>query len=308
MGENYFMEEKIMSIEEIKAELLLGNRFRLTGDLHIAGALLIGVDRILTDNDLDKLSDKVSVLRVTKVIEEKEKKNEKAGILLAHINEIFEDNLFKKLIETKKDIIKKIFSRILPSNDFLIDKLFEIREFSDKLFIHSVRVAIISLITDWAYQRAKKHHKMRNALEFEHTLTGALLHDIGFLNLPVEVIEEKRLDILDNDGYKLHTNFGFDIVKSVSDEKCNKESRLIIRDHHEKIDGSGFPTGAKGEEISKLAQVVCLSDEFELLMTGELSLRERPFNDIARKLSTSAKLFNRKMINLIIEEFRYLVV
>ena len=94
---------------------------------------------------------------------------------------------------------------------------------------------------------------------------GARLHDVGKIGIFDEIL--RKPDSLTADEWimmKKHTEIGEGIVKPIRSlsKLCD-----IIRHHHEKLDGSGYPDGLKGDEISLLARILCVADIFDALTT-----------------------------------------
>jgi len=95
--------------------------------------------------------------------------------------------------------------------------------------------------------------------------TAALLHDIGKIGT-YEVILDKpeRLTIEELDLVKMHPVKGEEILRPISQLK---EILSVIRSHHERIDGEGYPDGLKGDEIPFLARIIAVADAFDSMMS-----------------------------------------
>ncbi len=98
---------------------------------------------------------------------------------------------------------------------------------------------------------------------------GSILHDFGKIGMPDAIInkEEKLTD----EEYQLmisHPLKGYNIIKNVIDDKKVLE---IIKYHHERYDGKGYPERLKGEEIPYLARIVCVADAYQDMIS------ERPY-------------------------------
>lgn len=100
---------------------------------------------------------------------------------------------------------------------------------------------------------------------------GALLHDIGKIGvLDSILISDKRLTEEQYEEVKKHPVMGYEICKSI---KNLKPLLPIIRNHHEKINGTGYPDGLIGDEIPHMVHVVTIADIFDALTT-ERTYRE----------------------------------
>ncbi|MFL5598796.1 MAG: HD domain-containing phosphohydrolase [Gemmatimonadaceae bacterium] len=95
---------------------------------------------------------------------------------------------------------------------------------------------------------------------------GALLHDIGKIIVPTEVLN-KAGDLTDEEWaiMKRHPEAGLELV---SDIDFPGDVRSIIRNHHERWDGHGYPDGLAGEEIPFAARILCVADVYDALTTA----------------------------------------
>jgi HD-GYP domain-containing protein (c-di-GMP phosphodiesterase class II) len=95
--------------------------------------------------------------------------------------------------------------------------------------------------------------------ELQKLATGTLLMDIGKMSLPVELLHKKTR--LTHDEWKLmktHVQHGLDILESCG--ACEPEILDIVRTHHERIDGSGYPAGLRGVDIPLFGQIAGIVD------------------------------------------------
>ena len=100
---------------------------------------------------------------------------------------------------------------------------------------------------------------------------GGLFHDIGKIGIPDRIL--LKTDKLTDDEYseiKNHPAIGTHILGSAT---IFKEIIPIVKHHHEKFDGRGYPSGLKGEEIPYLARIAAIADTFDA-MTSRRSYRD----------------------------------
>ncbi|MBA2341414.1 MAG: diguanylate cyclase [Pyrinomonadaceae bacterium] len=90
---------------------------------------------------------------------------------------------------------------------------------------------------------------------------GALLHDVGKLAVPEYILNKPgKLTVAEFEKMKIHTNVGGDIIKRVNFPYPVEE---IVRYHHEKWDGTGYPKGLKGEQIPMVARIIAVVDFYD---------------------------------------------
>lgn len=115
----------------------------------------------------------------------------------------------------------------------------------DQLIAHAVRTAIISVAIGI-------YLKYNFGQLCDLSLAG-FIHDLGRVDITVEENKE-------------HTEKGFEVLR-----KCrlfNLNSSMVSYQHHENFDGSGFPRGLKGLEISEFSRIVSVADYFDTLISG----------------------------------------
>ena len=92
---------------------------------------------------------------------------------------------------------------------------------------------------------------------------SAALHDIGKISVPSEILTKpSRLTDLERELVKTHSQNAFDILKAIDFPYPIAD---IILQHHERMDGSGYPQGLKGEEILLEARIVAVADVLEAM-------------------------------------------
>lgn len=92
---------------------------------------------------------------------------------------------------------------------------------------------------------------------------AALIHDVGKINLPAEILSKPgKLSEIEFSLIKNHSKIGYDILKKVDFLWPVAE---IVYQHHEKVNGSGYPRGLKGDEILLEAKIICVADIVEAM-------------------------------------------
>jgi len=94
---------------------------------------------------------------------------------------------------------------------------------------------------------------------------GARVHDVGKIIVSPEILEKPgRLVPCEHAEIQRHAIFGARLVASLQDP----ELTVIVRHHHERIDGSGYPDGLRREEIPLGARIVAVVDTFDALTSA----------------------------------------
>ena len=128
----------------------------------------------------------------------------------------------------------------------------------DWLYTHSIDVAIISLMiaVELGY----------NEEELWNIGLGAFLHDVGKLLIPKSIIQKPgSLDDMEMDYIRQHCELGVSSLKSFC---LPKECTDIVLQHHERLDGSGYPNGLKGDEICRNAKIAMIADVVDAITSG----------------------------------------
>ena len=94
---------------------------------------------------------------------------------------------------------------------------------------------------------------------------AAPLHDLGKIAIPDNILNKPdKLDAEEWAVMKTHAEVGFDMLQA-SDKPLLKLGAEISRDHHERWDGTGYPAGKKGDEISVAGRITAIADVFDAL-------------------------------------------
>jgi len=94
---------------------------------------------------------------------------------------------------------------------------------------------------------------------------GGFLHDVGMLAIPEPVLRKRgALQPEEYERIKAHTLIGDSLVSNL---RSLQAVRPIIRHHHERLDGSGYPDGLRGDEVPLLAQIMGLVDIYDAVTT-----------------------------------------
>jgi putative two-component system response regulator len=133
----------------------------------------------------------------------------------------------------------------------------------------------------------------------ETVLRAGTIHDIGKIGIPGELLSKPaKLMPYEYAQIKTHSEAGYQILKDIP---LLLPVAKIILQHHERIDGSGYPDGLKNEEILPEAQVLAIADVFES-MTSHRPYRPALGNDAALEEleKNKGRLYNPEMVDVLI--------
>jgi len=116
----------------------------------------------------------------------------------------------------------------------------------------------------------------------EELRVGTILHDIGKIGVP-DAILNKRARLTDEEFtvMKSHPVIGYEICRPLM---LSEGVLMIIRNHHEKLDGSGYPDKIKGGELPLSLRVVCVADAFDAMSS------RRPYRSVMETSTVLAEL------------------
>ncbi len=132
---------------------------------------------------------------------------------------------------------------------------------------------------------------------------AALIHDVGKINLPAEILSKPgKLSEIEFNLIKNHSQIGYDILKKV--DFLWPIARIVLQ-HHEKINGSGYPRGLKGDEILLEAKIICVADVVEAMSSHR---PYRPALGINKALEEISKnkgiLYDQEVVDVCLELFK----
>jgi putative nucleotidyltransferase with HDIG domain len=136
--------------------------------------------------------------------------------------------------------------------------------------------------------------------ELDHLQRGGLLHDIGKIGTPIEILDKPGK--LTNDEMAVmrqHTTIGAQILEPI---KSFEGVIPIVLQHHEWFDGSGYPHGAKGEEIDISARIFAVADVFDALVSERPYRTAMPFEKVLNIMEElSGRQFDPKVMAAFLE-------
>jgi putative nucleotidyltransferase with HDIG domain len=159
-----------------------------------------------------------------------------------------------KLVDAKR-ATSRIISRV--GQDGLSNWLDEVRRYHEGTFQHCLLVTGVAVAfgLDVGFSGG----------DISRLGMAATLHDIGKARIPLSILDKPgRLDPEEEEIIRRHPVIGYDLLKGVSG--ISPEILDGVRHHHEYLDGSGYPDGLAGSQISDLVRLLTISDIFAALV------------------------------------------
>lgn len=159
------------------------------------------------------------------------------------------------------ELLNKMEKQVAERDQQSISALINVIKVKDiELYKHSERVARYAL-------RIADMMSLTN-LQKQNIKYAAFFHDIGKIGIKDNILDKpSKLDESEYNEIKRHPSVGADIIKEVS---SLKEISEIICQHHEYVDGGGYPNGIEGSEIRLEARIISVADTFDALTSDRV--------------------------------------
>jgi HD-GYP domain-containing protein (c-di-GMP phosphodiesterase class II) len=129
-------------------------------------------------------------------------------------------------------------------------------ETDDYLYSHSINVAILSAGIGMALEY--KEEQLLNLC------VSSLLHDLGLLKVPEKIIKKPgKLNKEEFVQVKKHCSYGVDLLANFTD--LSESIQEVVYQHHERINGTGYPEGKRRDEISEAAKIIAIIEVYEAM-------------------------------------------
>ena len=204
--------------------------------------------------------------------------------------------IMKNIHDFNGKSLKKSFNRVEEMIDYIIDmgdvnkSLYDIKTYDNYTYIHSLDTCIMTTFMGLSTGL--------NDSELKDVGIGAILHDIGKTRISNKIIN-KQGPLTDEEfnEIKKHPIYGSEILKK--DFTMSDTVIKIVEQHHERIDGRGYPYGLKRNEISTYAKIVCICDVYDAISNDRCYRKKFTPNDAYELiLSGSGTIFDEELVKL----------
>jgi HD-GYP domain-containing protein (c-di-GMP phosphodiesterase class II) len=153
--------------------------------------------------------------------------------------------------------VNLLIDEVILNRNTLIQKE-EIRSHDDYLLFHPISVSVYAIMTGLSLG-----YPEGNIVDLG---LGTLLHDIGMMTIDRLIINNPgTLNQQEMDVIKQHPEIGFNILRSY--RELSTTSAHIAYQHHERVDGSGYPRGLRDKEIVEYAKIAAVADTFDAVIS-----------------------------------------
>ncbi len=174
---------------------------------------------------------------------------------------LYQDTSSENFTDATKSITNDLMKAI-SDNDAIAVDIGALKVSDEYTFKHSVDVATMSMIV-------AKQYGLEKDDVYKIGISG-LLHDIGKAQIPNEILN-KAGKLTDEEFFtmKQHSVFGYRVLQDKED--LSNDIKMGVLQHHEKMNGKGYPIGAPADKINLYARIISVADIYDALVT------ERPY-------------------------------
>lgn len=199
-------------------------------------------------------------------------------IIMMELRRIFD--AARQVGQVDVDSVKSlVHSKVMKLIDGLkaINHVHNILREDDYLLHHSINVAILAgVLGEWLKFSPR---------EVEDLVSAGLMHDIGKTQIPLTILDKPgKLSDGEMAVMRQHSAKGFELMR-YGKLKDNKNVLFGILQHHERMDGSGYPAGARGQDIIEFARILAIADVYDAMAANKVYAKKHSPFDIFNLLS-----------------------
>ncbi|HCU67382.1 MAG TPA: HD family phosphohydrolase [Rheinheimera sp.] len=159
-------------------------------------------------------------------------------------------------IDEASELVGNIADTIINADALVLHLISQAGKEQESVYYHVLNVSVLSMMLAKNLGLTEEKIKIVGL--------GALFHDIGKLKIPSQILRKTEpLTTPEANLLKLHTRYGVELLKLT--QTFPEDALTIVMQHHEYLDGSGYPAGLKDHDIDLLAKIVAVVNEFDNL-------------------------------------------
>ena len=286
---------RLVSIDMLKPEM------KIARAVYQQGALILPVGRKNVDRYVNSLrnmgieyvyveDDKSEGIKIPDAIAERTR---------THCKQVLQDTIqqfsITDKLETKglEECVNKVITEIMKNPDVQVS-LNDIASNDEYTYTHSVSTMVYALMI------ARKLNYSEQKLYILGL--GTLLHDVGKMLIDRKVMfKEGQLTNQEFEYVKMHSLYGYQTLQRI--HALPEQARLIAYMHHERLDGSGYPQGLRGDELNEYIRIVSIADVYDALTTDRCYRKKWPANKAMDFLmERSEKEFDPVLVGLFTQQ------
>lgn len=211
---------------------------------------------------------------------------------IAAIQTLMLDAAEKRLVDPMPlHSVAEEIAEAVEENNAMLSAILSLQKFCDYTYAHSVRVAVLLACVA---NRLKLPKATRSALAL-----GGLLHDVGKMLVPQDVLRKpEKLSEEEMMEMRLHVELGGLVIDK---KQLPAETLDVLTQHHERMDGKGYPLGLRGDQLSLPGKIAAIADVYDAITSDRWYHKGIPAPVAIRKIfEWSPSHFDRKLVECFI--------
>ncbi|MBN1475249.1 HD-GYP domain-containing protein [Candidatus Sumerlaeota bacterium] len=185
---------------------------------------------------------------------------------LKAVRDVMQDSRSGRYLEQEqtKVVVAELVDSCMRNDDALVS-LTKLLSHDEYTFSHCINVTVFTLVLGKALGFAVE--------DLQSFGESVMLHDVGKMLVPPEILNKPgKLTPEEFDVMKLHVDRGVALLQESFPD--NRRIALVAEEHHERMDGSGYPHGKRGNDISQWGQISAIADVYDALTSRRCYKRE----------------------------------
>lgn len=254
---------KKYAISAIRSGMILGKDV-----ISASGKIILAKDAVLTQLMIERLLEwgcrTVHIFEESKpLLKDKQQcyMDEHAEIVKSLGDAFKKTRHFKEVpISQMNEIAASTIKRLLSFNS-VISFLHMINSKDEYTFRHSLNVAVIAgVVGKWL---------LFDNAQLKDLVLAGLLHDIGKTRIPLRILNKPgKLTQKEMDVMKQHSRLGYELI--IQEKEISTAVKQAILQHHERLDGSGYPKNLLKNDISQIASIIAVADTYDAMTSHRI--------------------------------------
>ncbi|MBR9728973.1 HD-GYP domain-containing protein [Shewanella intestini] len=234
----------------------------------------VNLDEKIAAKDLDKLKNQMEKEKTERINKQQQlkrrlKQSEKQfdrslSMMRSMVSKIANRPL--NAVNEAQELINNLTDLLMNADDLALHLMADAKP-GDAIYHHSINVSMLCMLMgkELGWSREK----------IQNIGLGALFHDIGKFKIPSHILKKSTpLTAPEKNIIKQHPLMSINDLKLA--DTFPTQAKALIANHHEFLDGSGYPKGLKEDQLDELSQLIAIVNEFDGLCNGNAQQRPKP--------------------------------